>query len=45
MLKKCAVRPLGVQMVAVATIAERTATHHAAATDVVAITALMSVAN
>ena len=45
MLKKVAVRPLVAQMAAVATTALRTAKHHAAATDAVAITAQMSVAN
>tara|TARA_Y100000589_G_C26605583_1_gene408108 strand:+ start:165 stop:446 length:282 start_codon:yes stop_codon:yes gene_type:complete len=45
MLKKCAVRPLVVQMVAVATTALRTAKHHVVATDAVAVTALTSVAN
>ena len=45
MLKRYAVRPLVAQMVAVATTALRTAKHHAAATDAVAIIALMSVAN
>ena len=45
MLKRLAVRPLVARMVAVAIIALRTAKHHAAATDAVATTALMSVAN
>ena len=45
MLKKLAVRPLVAQMVVVATIALRIAKRHAAATDAVAITALMSVAS
>ena len=45
MLKKLAVRPLVAQMVVVATIALRIAKPHAAATDAVAITALMSVAS
>ena len=42
MLKKYAVRPLVAQMVAVAKTALRTVKHHAAATDAVAITVLMS---
>jgi len=45
MLKKFAARPFVVQMVVVATIALRIAKQHAAATDAVAITALMSVAS
>ena len=45
MLKKLAVRPVVAQMVVVVTIAPRIAKQHAAATDVVAITALMSVAD
>ena len=45
MLKKLAVRPLVAQIVVVATIALRIAKPHAVATDAVAITALMSVAN
>ena len=45
MWKTLAVRPLVAQMVVVATIAPRIAKQHAAATDAVAITALMSVAN
>jgi len=45
MLKKFAARPLVAQMVAVATIALRTAKQHVAATDAVAITALTSVAS
>ena len=45
MLKKLAAQPLVAQMVVVATIALRTAKQLAAATDAVAITALMSVAN
>ena len=45
MLKKFAVRPLVAQMAAVATIALRTAKHHAAAMDAAAITALMSAAS
>ena len=43
MLKKLAVRPLVAQMVVVVTTAPRIAKPHAAATDAVAITALMSV--
>ena len=42
MLKKYAVLPLVALMVAVATTALRTAKHHAAATDAVAINVLMS---
>ena len=45
MLTKLAVRPLAAQMVVVATIAPRIAQQHAAATDAVAITAMMSVAS
>ena len=45
MLKKFAVRPLVALMVAVATIALRTAKHHAAAKDAAVKTALMSVAS
>ena len=45
MQKKLAVRPLVAQMAVVATIAPRIAKQHAAATDAVAITALMSVAS
>ena len=45
MLKKLAVHPLVARMVVVATIALRIAKQHAAATDAVAITALMSVAS
>ena len=45
MLKKLAVRPLVAQMVVVATIALRIAKQRAAATNAVAITALMSVAS
>ena len=45
MLKKLAVRPLVAQMVVVATIALRIAKQHAASTDAVAITVLMSVAS
>ena len=45
MLKRYAVRPLVARMVAVATIALRTAKHHAAATGAAAITALVSVAS
>ena len=45
MLKKLAVRPLVAQMGVVATIALRIAKQHAAAMDVVAITARMSVAS
>ena len=45
MLKKLAVRPLVAQMVVVAIIAPTIAKQHAAATDAVAITALMSVAS
>ena len=45
MLKKLAVRPLVAQMVVVATIAPRIAKQHAAAADVAAITALISVAS
>ena len=45
MLKKSVVQILVVQMVAVVITALRTARHHAAVTDVVAITALMSVAS
>ena len=45
MWKTLAVRPLVAQMVVVATIAPRIAKQHAAATDAVAITALMSVAS
>ena len=45
MFKRLAVRPLVAPMVVVATIALRIAKPHAAATDALAITALMSVAN
>ena len=45
MLKKLAMRPLVAQMVVVAIIAPTIAKQHAAATDAVAITALMSVAS
>ena len=45
MLKKLAVRPLVAQMVVLATIALRIAKQHAAATDAVAITALMRFAS
>ena len=45
MIERFAVRPLVAQMAAVATIALRTAKHHAAAMDAAAITALMSVAS
>ncbi|MFL2845036.1 MAG: hypothetical protein ACJ0BO_02110 [Candidatus Puniceispirillaceae bacterium] len=45
MSKRFAVQPLVVQMAAVATIALRTAKHHAAAMDAAAITALLSVAS
>ena len=45
MLKKFAARPLVAQMVAVATIALRTAKQHVAATDAAALTALTSVAS
>ena len=45
MLKKLAVRPVVAQMAVVVTIAPRIAKPHAAATDVVAINALMSVAS
>ena len=45
MLKKSAVQLLVVRMVAVVITAPRTARHHAAVTDAVAITALMSVAS
>ena len=45
MLTKLAVRPLVAQMVVVATTALRIAKQYAAATDAVAITALMSVAS
>ena len=45
MSKKVAVRPLVAQPAAVATTALRTAKHYAAATDAVAITVQMSVAN
>ena len=45
MLKKLAVRPLVAQMVVVVTTAPRIAKPHAVATDVAAITALMSVAS
>ena len=45
MLEKFAVRPLVAQMVAVVTTAPRIAKPHAVATDVAAITALMSVAS
>ena len=44
-MKKLAVRPIVAQMVVVATIALRIARQNAAATDAVAITALMSVAS
>ena len=45
MLKKLAVRPLVALTVVVATIALRIAKQYAAAMDVVAITAMMSVAS
>ena len=45
MQKQLAVRPLAAQMVVVATIALRIAKLHAAATDAVAMTALMSAAS
>ena len=45
MLKKSAVQLLAVQMVVVAITAPRTVKHHAAVTDAVVITALMSVAS
>ena len=45
MLKSFAVQPHVVQMVAVAITALRIVKHHAAVTDAVAITALMSVAS
>ena len=45
MLKKLVVRPIVAQMVVVATIALRIVKQHAAATDAVAITALISVAS
>ena len=45
MLKKLAVRPLVAQMVVVAIIAPTITKQHAAATDALAITALMSVAS
>ena len=45
MLKKLAVRPLVAQMAVVVTTALRIAKPHAAATDAVARTALMSVAS
>ena len=45
MSKRFAVQPLVARMVAVATIALRTAKHHAAATDAAAITVAMSVAS
>ena len=45
MLKKLAVRPIVARMVVVVTTAPRIAKPHAAATDAVAITALMSVAS
>ena len=45
MLTKFAVRPLVAQMVVVATIAPRIEKQHAAATDAVAITVMMSVAS
>ena len=45
MLKKYAVQLLAVQMVAVVITALRTVRHHAAVTDAVATTALMSAAS
>ena len=45
MLTKLVVRPLIAQMVVVATIAPRIEKQHAAATDAVAITVMMSAAN
>ena len=45
MFKRLAVRPLVAPMVVVATIALRIAKQYAAAMDVVAITAMMSVAS
>ena len=45
MLNKLVARPLVAQLVVVATIALRIKNQHAAATDAVAITAMMSVAS